>query len=61
MNKYNEYVVQVLQSLDAFANVPAEHLTWLVDNSKVCTYQPDEHLAKPGDEIDKMLIFSTDK
>lgn len=57
MNKYNEYVVQVLQSLDAFANVPAEDLAWLVDNSKVCTYQPDEHLAKPGDEIDKMLIF----
>ncbi|MBO6794528.1 MAG: GHKL domain-containing protein [Balneolaceae bacterium] len=57
MNKYNEYVVQVLQSLDAFSNVPADQLSWLVENSKVCTYQPDEHLAKPGDEIDRMLIF----
>lgn len=57
MNKYNEYVVQVLQSLDAFSSVPPDQLSWLVDNSKVCTYQPDEHLAKPGDEINRMLIF----
>ncbi len=57
MNKYNEYVVQLLQSLQAFANVPAEQLSWLVENSKVCTYQPDEHLAKPGDDINRMLIF----
>jgi signal transduction histidine kinase len=53
----NDYVVQVLQTFDQFQNVPEDQIRWLVENSKICTYQPDEQLSKPGDVIDRMLIF----
>ncbi len=53
----NDYVVEVLKTFDQFQNVPEDQLRWLVDNSKLCTYQPDEQLSKPGDVIDRMLIF----
>ena len=53
----NDYVVEVLKTFEQFRNVPEEQIRWLVENSKLCTYQPDEQLSKPGDVIDRMLIF----
>lgn len=53
----NEHIVQVLKNFSPFENVPTDQLEWLVENSQLCTYQPDEMIAKPGDEITDMLII----
>ncbi len=53
----NDHVVEFLKSFDQFQNVPEDQIRWLVEHSKLCTYQPDEQLSVPGDEIDRMLIF----
>jgi len=57
MSNYNQFVVDTLKSFDQFKNVPEDQISWLVENSKVCTYQPDEQLSAPGDVIDRMMIF----
>ncbi len=53
----NEHIAQVLKSFTQFENVPEDQLQWLVENSKLCTYQPDEILFKPGDVVEQMYIF----
>ncbi|MCG8374668.1 MAG: cyclic nucleotide-binding domain-containing protein, partial [Balneolales bacterium] len=53
----NEHIAQVLKGFTQFENVPEDQLQWLVENSKLCTYQPDEILFKPGDVVEHMYIF----
>ena len=57
MSTIQEYAVQVLQSFHQFDTVPKEQLSWLVENSRICTYMQDEKIMEPGSEIDKMFII----
>lgn len=57
MSTLQEYAVKVLQSFQQFSSVPEDQLTWLVENSKICTYMPDEKIIEPGSEINKMFII----
>lgn len=57
MNTLNEYAVQVLQSFPQFETVPEDQLLWLVENSQICTYMPDEKIMTPGSEVDRMFII----
>lgn len=52
-----DFIVQSLQQFSQFEEVPKEQLKWLAEHSELCTYQPDELLVKPGDEIRDMLII----
>ena len=52
-----DFVVSYLQKLPAFSGVPEDQLRWFAQNSELCTYQPDEVIAKPGDDIIDMLII----
>ncbi len=57
MSTVQEFAVKSLQSFPQFESVPEEQLIWLVENSKVCTYMPDEKIIEPGSEINKMFII----
>lgn len=57
MSTVQEYAVKSLQSFPQFESVPEDQLSWLVENSQVCTYMPDEKIIEPGSEIDKMFII----
>lgn len=57
MSTIQEYAVQVLQSFHQFDTVPKDQLSWLVQNSKICTYMQDEKIMEPGSEINKMFII----
>lgn len=52
-----EFIVQSLRRFPQFETVPKEQLEWLAENSELCTYQPDEQIVKPGDEILDMMII----
>ena len=52
-----DQIADYLKSLEQFKNVPIEQLKWLVEHSNIHTYEPDEHISKPGDMLDRMLIF----
>lgn len=52
-----DFIVQSLQKFPQFEDVPQDQLEWLAKNSELCTYQPDEIIAKPGDEILEMMII----
>jgi signal transduction histidine kinase len=52
----NDFIVQYLKQHPQFDQVPEEDLRWLAEHSELCVYQPDEVIAKPGDEITEMLI-----
>lgn len=51
------FIIQSLRQIEAFENVPEEQLKWFVEHSEICTYQPDEVIVKPGDEINDMFIM----
>ncbi len=53
----NEFAVKALKSFPQFESVPEDQLIWLVENSKICTYMPDEKIIEPGSEVDKMFII----
>lgn len=57
MSTVQEYAVKSLQSIPQFESVPEDQLSWLVENSQVCTYMPDEKIIEPGSEVDKMFII----
>jgi len=57
MSTLNEYAVKVLQSFPQFETVPEDQLLWLVENSQICTYMPDEKIIEPGSEVDRMFII----
>lgn len=52
-----DLIVSYLTQNPLFEGVPEEDLRWLAENSDLCVYQPDEVIAKPGDEITEMLII----
>lgn len=57
MNK--EQVLLALKSFSTFDNVPDEQLSWLIDNSEVSTFKPDDIISKPGDDTTTMMILLT--
>lgn len=52
----DDYIVKGIKSFPQFAEVPEDQLRAYVELSEVCTYQPDEVIIKPGDEINKMYL-----
>lgn len=52
-----EQVVSKLKEIPVFSEVPEEQLTWLVQNSDVKSYDTDEVLFRPGDDIREVLII----
>ena len=52
----NDYIVKGIKSFPQFSEVPEDQLRAYVELSEVCTYQPDEVIVKPGDEINKMYL-----
>lgn len=52
-----ESILAFLKQIDSFAAVPDEQLTAFIEMSELCTYQPDEVIIKPGDEINRMMII----
>ena len=46
-----------LKQIEVFQGVPDEQLQWLVDNGEVLDYEEGDHLFKPGDSIDQLLIL----
>lgn len=52
-----DFIVSSLKQNPIFSGVPDEDLRWLASNSELCVYQPDEIIAKPGDEITEMFII----
>ena len=57
MSTMNEYAVNVLQSFSQFSEVPEDQLTWLVENSNICTYMVGEKIFEPGSDVTKMYII----
>ena len=51
-----DYILQGIQTFPQFSGVPEDELRAYVELSEVCTYQPDEVIIKPGDEIVKMYL-----
>ncbi len=50
-------VISKLKDIPVFAEVPEEQLEWLVENSDVRSYDADEILFRPGDDIREVLII----
>lgn len=53
----SDSIVQKLKSFTTFENVPADQLKWLVENSEVSTFQPDDIISRPGDDVTNMMIM----
>ncbi|WP_284700156.1 sensor histidine kinase [Gracilimonas sediminicola] len=53
----DDYIVKGIQSFPQFSEVPEDEIREYVRLSEVCTYQPDEVIVKPGDEINKMYLL----
>ncbi|MBO6522753.1 MAG: cyclic nucleotide-binding domain-containing protein [Balneolaceae bacterium] len=51
-----DFIVSSLRQIPNFKEVPEHQLRWFAQNSELCTYQPDEVIFKPGDEINYMFI-----
>jgi signal transduction histidine kinase len=53
MQKVSELQVTVsdLKAFEALANIPDDQLQWLIDKSKVVTYEDGEYLMQPGEDL----------
>lgn len=49
-------ILAKLQAIEDFREVPDEQLQWLIDKGEIMQLGEDDHLFKPGDPIDKLLI-----
>lgn len=49
--------LDLLKAVESLKDVPTEQLQWLLDEGQIVTYQEGDHLFKPGDPIDKLLIL----
>ncbi|GAB5410255.1 MAG: ATP-binding protein [Balneolaceae bacterium] len=53
----SDSIVQELKSFPVFENVPPDQLKWLIDNSEISSFRPDDILSKPGDDVTSMMIL----
>ena len=52
----DDYILKGIQTFPQFSGVPEGELRAYINLSEVCTYQPDEVIIKPGDEINRMYL-----
>jgi len=53
----NEQTLITLKGFPTFENVPDDQLNWLIENSEISTFKPDDILSRPGDDVTSMMIL----